>query len=84
MTTKYRMVTDQANIGIEPFGERTAVSNGTYHGRVYLVQSCGPGLGDGWSFVAAFLSKGEAVQFCGYLSSDEPISDKFATAGINA
>ena len=63
MTIKYRMVTDQANIGIEPFFGQAAPSNGTYHGRVYVVQSCGSELGDGWTFVAAFRHHGQAAHF---------------------
>lgn len=55
MQTKFRVVEDQANIGVEPLNADTAkISNGTYHGRVHLVQSCGPDVGDGWEFVAAF------------------------------
>ena len=61
---KYRMVEDQANIGIEPLGFKSAkASNGTYHGRVFLVQSRGPNLGDGWEFRAAFTNEAEALQF---------------------
>ena len=60
----YRMVEDQASIGIEPITAETAqVSNGTYHGRVFVVQSCRNEVGDGWEFEAAFRNPSLATKF---------------------
>lgn len=76
MQTKYRVVQDQANIGVEPLNADTAkISNGTYHGRVHLVQSCGPDVGDGWTFVAAFYNSHNADVFCDRLNIQHDILD---------
>lgn len=49
-------MTDQAFIGVEPITpEHTAACNGTYHGKVHVVQSNNTNdPGEGWTFVAAF------------------------------
>ena len=63
--TEYRLVHDQAYVGIRPIGERAKLSNGTYHGDVYVVQEWTHhlGVGNRWQFVAAFANPITAAHF---------------------
>jgi len=53
------MVPDQAFIGVNP-SMYPGVSRGTYHGPVFVIQSAGKHIGDGWAFVVAFKNMHDA------------------------
>ena len=63
VTSRYRIVDDQGNIGIEPLcGMTIAQSNGTYHGRLWVVQTLVTQDSE-WQFLAAFRYRLNAEEY---------------------
>lgn len=62
--SKYRIVEDYGNIGIEPITiEHMPISHGTYHGRLWVVQGTSGQIDDGWNFLAAFRTRDNAEAY---------------------